>query len=88
MKNLNIPRPRGRGPVEAGEYGVQYFPGDTGIPRPRGRGPVEAISWGCQVGHPANIPRPRGRGPVEATGTRAQSDAASLHSAPARARPR
>ena len=38
----NIPRPRGRGPVEAC-LPVQAAIQSLAIPRPRGRGPVEAI---------------------------------------------
>ena len=41
MAVLSIPRPRGRGPVEAMVFdpAMNAF---NGIPRPRGRGPVEA----------------------------------------------
>jgi len=41
---VRIPRPRGRGPVEAMmDAGISVEP--RVIPRPRGRGPVEAYQW-------------------------------------------
>jgi len=53
---LPIPRPRGRGPVEADDD-VNQLACVAFIPRPRGRGPVEAffISMGVigQNGHSA-----------------------------------
>ena len=64
-----IPRPRGRGPVEAFRDGARLAD-SLSIPRPRGRGPVEACPARHRLAPAGGIPRPRGRGPVEAVALR------------------
>jgi len=61
----DIPRPRGRGPVEA-TVETSTPTALIAIPRPRGRGPVEATLLPANPLFIFRIPRPRGRGPVEA----------------------
>jgi len=61
-----IPRPRGRGPIEARPVRRDRCGSSSTIPRPRGRGPIEANLELLQDQKRAMIPRPRGRGPIEA----------------------
>jgi len=82
-----IPRPRGRGPVEAQSASARTASSPP-IPRPRGRGPVEAPPPSVSAPRKRIIPRPRGRGPVEASPATTVLNILDNHSAPARARPR
>ena len=49
VTGTGIPRPRGRGPVEAPTSGRREETMNRRIPRPRGRGPVEANNQGTVV---------------------------------------
>src|ERR1039458_10419725 len=60
-----IPRPRGRGLIEA--ECKQWATSEIAvIPRPRGRGLIEARDSSPGWGRTEPIPRPRGRGLIEA----------------------
>ena len=65
---VRIPRPRGRGLIEASLSRSPLLDADT-IPRPRGRGLIEAARAVPFVLMPLAIPRPRGRGLIEACWT-------------------
>ena len=62
---LKIPRPRGRGLIEA--LPLRQIPKQAKtIPRPRGRGLIEAKHCRANIRQGVVIPRPRGRGLIEA----------------------
>ncbi len=87
-REVEFPRPRGRGPIEAGrERGRTRSP--AGFPRPRGRGPIEARHNSRSESRArTRFPRPRGRGPIEAWRPRGTAPASRRVSSTARSRPK
>ena len=81
-----IPRPRGRGPVEAW-LAVAFTAFFVAIPRPRGRGPVEARPTAPALGPALTFRARAGAAPLKHTLTQGVP-IIYFHSAPARARPR
>ena len=70
---IDLPRPKGRGPIEA-QWGRQIqSSGISALPRPKGRGPIEAIRARGPASGIMTLPRPKGRGPIEAEWAAAQS---------------
>src|SRR5690606_36037199 len=82
-----IPRPKGRGLIEAPTAGCPRS-APCRIPRPKARGLIEAFSFSALTPLPAfAIPRPKGRGLIEATLPRVSMTARSPDSSTETSRP-